>query len=972
MLSQESLQIIKSRSQTLKDLQSLNDNEKETKILEILKTLSEINDDAYYLGYLYGTLIDIYLKYDKPLKVVQYVNKVILISGMALYEYCGNNCPFAEEKLNAILNCYLAARVTGSYSKLWGKGRILQLQSKYKEAKKFYEKIIEHDDQNINTYRMYARLCEEIYDFAKANEYFSKAEKIQKDPLTECMMATIAIKQYQFTKSETILRKTITSFPDCSFAQYRLIEALEKQNKQEELKQARKELLKKYPGNTKYILQTIKSPDETFLQELEQLKAALSDGIDYTSVNQYFGDYYFYLSNESKNSEEIKEYQLKAIEFYKQAISNNKFCYQAYYNQIVLLLRKTQIILTSDEKENKERIELIKEFKSTFPSTVDDYLYFINSDSSIDKQIQSYEQAIKDNQYKYYFYHYLAEKYFIKSGYSEESKQKLIDLCHLQTEFFKSSAAVFYDCYEYLFNLKLYDEAEKCIKKAIVLSDNNLDIQIIAEKLKFYKAPNSYNKLITEAESKFKDSLNARFYLELALFYYNRFYEQTSFSQDYHAISLALIQKTIKLKNELLDSDEFCLIYALILYCNHKEDEAYNIYNKIEEKKLPLLNQIKDCGDILDIRILFSLFTNKHKNDSAKNICFWTQALLYLLRYNLFDDQAYNICHYTSISALSYMLSDTKMSPFRLCSLGSANDPKEGKIIYNYLTRNINDKELYLKLLNNQESSYTAVQASFTKLEDALTMFRLYGKKDKNEGTGVNLVFNDNFFSDSLKVPLNDKKEEKNFLEKDEPKTVENEIDLGEPLYWILYWDKNDRMYFNPQGIYKTLEINLNNKDNWYVLNKDQTELQNTPDIFYEKYAQNISYVLNQIKLNFETFIRSHNSVQEINAIKEKLLNISYLIKDAAFYDEKELRIIKVEPISNNKDLKHDDSNFTLYTDYSMLKGFFRYPNSCPLEKIIIGPKVEQKETLREFLLNHLDKAGMDSVKVEFSKAPLA
>ena len=85
MLSQESLQIIKSRSQTLKDLQSLNDNEKETKILEILKTFSEINDDAYYLGYLYGLLIDIYLKQNKPLKVVQYVNKVILISGMALY-----------------------------------------------------------------------------------------------------------------------------------------------------------------------------------------------------------------------------------------------------------------------------------------------------------------------------------------------------------------------------------------------------------------------------------------------------------------------------------------------------------------------------------------------------------------------------------------------------------------------------------------------------------------------------------------------------------------------------------------------------------------------------------------------------------------------------------------------------------------------------------------------------------------------
>ena len=104
------------------------------------------------------------------------------------------------------------------------------------------------------------------------------------------------------------------------------------------------------------------------------------------------------------------------------------------------------------------------------------------------------------------------------------------------------------------------------------------------------------------------------------------------------------------------------------------------------------------------------------------------------------------------------MLSEEKMSAFRLCSLGSANDPKEGKIIFDFLTQNIKDKETYLQFMNSPESSYTAVQASFTKLEDALTMFRLYGKKDKNEGTGINLVFNDNFFSGSLKVPLNIKK----------------------------------------------------------------------------------------------------------------------------------------------------------------------------------------------------------------------
>jgi len=85
MLPEKSLQIIKTRSQTLKALLELNDKAKVVKILEILKELPS-DDDAYYLGYLYGLLIDLYLKQGVDQKVVAYVNKLILISGMALYE----------------------------------------------------------------------------------------------------------------------------------------------------------------------------------------------------------------------------------------------------------------------------------------------------------------------------------------------------------------------------------------------------------------------------------------------------------------------------------------------------------------------------------------------------------------------------------------------------------------------------------------------------------------------------------------------------------------------------------------------------------------------------------------------------------------------------------------------------------------------------------------------------------------------
>ena len=94
-------------------------------------------------------------------------------------------------------------------------------------------------------------------------------------------------------------------------------------------------------------------------------------------------------------------------------------------------------------------------------------------------------------------------------------------------------------------------------------------------------------------------------------------------------------------------------------------------------------------------------------------------------------------------------------------------------------------------------------------------------------------------------------------------------------------------------------------------------------------------------------------------------------ISNGFFYDEKELRIIQVLSLQDSS-LKHIDDYYTLYKEYAKLSGLYRYPKICPLNKIIIGPKIEQKETLREYLINHLEKAGMNSVAVEFSKAPLA
>lgn len=984
MLPEKSLQIIKTRSQTLKALLELNNKAKEVKILEILKELPS-DDDAYYLGYLYGLLIDLYLKQGEDQKVIAYVNKLILISGMALYEYTGNNSPFSKDKLQSVINCYLSEQIVGNYSLSWGKGRILQLKNEYADAISFFKLIIKHDNKNLNAYRMLARVYEEINDYKNANLYFQKAEAIQKDPLTECMMATIAIDQYQYEKAESVLQNTIKNFPKYSFARYRLIEVLGKLNKTEEQERQRKQLLQKYPGNTKYILHTILNYDGTTLNELNELQEALKDGIDYTSVNQFLGNYYYISSASVKTKEKLDSVLSKSILFYEQAIKNNKYCYQAYTNQIKVLMMKTRNLVESKEEDNNKRLALIESLNKTFPFAVEDYVYYKFADSTLDEQIKNYSDNMNKYPEKVNFYCFQANNFLVKLKLEKDEEQKkehqntLFNHCTKMMNRFPSSAAIFFDCFIYFQELETYDIAEKCIKRCIELSENNTDIQIIAQKLNFYKEPASYNENLKKTESEFANKINENFYRDLALFYYNKIYEYevendtTSLPTiNYSEVSLELLEKALQINADLLKTDttgQLRLIYSLLLFSNKQEKKAFSIYNLIDEDQVSLLLQIKICWDILDINFLYKLYIQKHEDKDFNKILFWSTVLLYFLRYNLFEDQKEGISHYTSLKALKSMLSDTEMSSFRLCSLGSANDPKEGKIIYDFLTQNLNDKELYENLIDVQSNNHTAVQASFTKLEDALTMFRLYGKENKNEDTGVNLVFNDNFFSEKLKTPVRIKKQEKNFKKNN---SDECEDDLGEALYWILYWDQNnEKMYFNPQGVYKTLEIDLNDNQTWYVLNQGIPELSQTPDSFYSKYAKNIAYILNQLKIVFQASVSKTLLKEEINKIKEQLLNISYLIKDVAFYDEKELRIIQVLSLQDSS-LKHIDDYYTLYKEYAKLSGLYRYPKICPLNKIIIGPKIEQKETLREYLINHLEKAGMNSVAVEFSKAPLA
>lgn len=96
------------------------------------------------------------------------------------------------------------------------------------------------------------------------------------------------------------------------------------------------------------------------------------------------------------------------------------------------------------------------------------------------------------------------------------------------------------------------------------------------------------------------------------------------------------------------------------------------------------------------------------------------------------------VAHYTSPSvAFSLLAKDS--SRLRLNTVKNVNDPTEGKIL-----------KKYLKIPESLDSRYKSgvFLSCFTFNHDSLNQFRLYGKENNLEASGVSIVFNNDFFDD--------------------------------------------------------------------------------------------------------------------------------------------------------------------------------------------------------------------------------
>ncbi|TVL76163.1 hypothetical protein A9X81_06160 [Brachyspira hyodysenteriae] len=415
--------------------------------------------------------------------------------------------------------------------------------------------------------------------------------------------------------------------------------------------------------------------------------------------------------------------------------------------------------------------------------------------------------------------------------------------------------------------------------------------------------------------------------------------------------------------------------------------QEFNKYNDIDKFfKLLIIDENKELWQNEPISNLIFHFkeSKKFDNELIKNIKYLILYEYFLLKILSFDtdDKNIEISHYTSLDILLILLGCKnenldEVGNIRINNISTANDPKEGNILESIFNKN----DIDIKI--GSDEKIVTLQTSYSRNRDSLTMFRLYGKKENKEATGICLVLNNQYFTNSYTSPFSyyDFNVNNISIKNDEYFTdsytssydsnvsninieyksnIKKEKDVNKRnLYWVLYYDeKLNKLVFNKEDLkYSSNIIDLNGIKN------------------YRKKLKEDNTIEDKIKYAFSKIFEYTRKIKE-KKINHKLYNylfenIKYIIKHEAFFEEQELRML-VTSDYKSKEIKADKINNKLYIDY--LKLFDQ--NTNYIKEIIIGSKVENNESLAEYIRKILhekntDKNKLDYIKVLISEAPL-
>ena len=570
-------------------------------------------------------------------------------------------------------------------------------------------------------------------------------------------------------------------------------------------------------------------------------------------------------------------------------------------------------------------IEAIEDFYKVIelnPNYIDAYINIAISNSILnkyDKSMEYFEKAISIN--KNYSSIYL-NRGMIKASYKKYTES--IEDFNTSIQLSSNNPMIYFYKSKSLYNLKLYDEAIKNAEKAI----------------------NLYNKYINAHYIKIISKAKLKKYIEIIddLKYVAKI--NPDFRNNFITDIMNLLESYSKIE----------IIFKLLM-----KNE-----NNILWRNEPITNFISRFDKSKN-------FDDKLK-ENIKHLLLYEYFLLKILTFDTDDTKEENnnieISHYTSLDILSLLLNvkvNTKESGnIRINNITTANDPKEGKI----LERILNKNNIDIKIENDEKA--LTLQTSYSRNKDSLTMFRLYGKKENKEATGICLVLDNKYFNNSYTSPYSYEfklKIENNKIEMNEKINKEKFQENKRNLYWVLYYNEkeNQLIYNKEKSKYASNIIDLND------LNNPNYKAELKED---DKKEDMIKYAFAKIFHYTEEIKKQIEGNENYKNIKNQLYsylfeNIKYIIKHEAFFEEQQLRMLVTNDYKSDEILI-DNDNKKLYIDY--IKLFDEKSNY--IKEIIIGSKVENNEAVAEYIRKVLHSKNtemnkLDNIKVSISEAPL-
>jgi len=386
-----------------------------------------------------------------------------------------------------------------------------------------------------------------------------------------------------------------------------------------------------------------------------------------------------------------------------------------------------------------------------------------------------------------------------------------------------------------------------------------------------------------------------------------------------------------EIKSKDIDDTDTLLIKGELYFSLNQTEKTKECFIKSKKDILGILNSLdeKNRKEIIKGKILHSLLDSddsdgaffketvkklqseqKGNLDAYKEVYIRSIFIISLL-YVEFDEEEF-VAQYRKKNTSQKLLFE-KDSEFKLTAVNYSNDPSEGKTLLDFLYGRGNystDEEL--------NSKYEAFSGSFSFDYDSLNQFRLYGKEDGIEGTGLSLVFRDNFFS----------KEAKRDFESTKKNSFDDSTNDGKSaLFRCIYIDPNPGKPEQP------------------ILTVGQKE----EHLFYrEKIGDKFDSYNNKMKKTVECIRENMKELKDLaqkldhNVVGQLLIMMRYLVKHISFKDEQECRIVKIRNLSD-VEIKNDFSR--LYIKY-------QHKVSNHIDKIIFGPKAKDFELFKSMLKN--------------------